>query len=197
MGLENELGFDVSGTDIKAAEAAVESGGLCPKGVHHAVLEGVREVTANSGSKARELTFTVIAGPGKGCSAETTVWLPNEGQDADKRKKSENRVAIYAHRLGLLKTVVKDGKESLVPVEGKHGWIDLIGATCFIDVIHEDEEFTDKKGGHRKITKAKLSFEGVLKADDKRCQGVPTGKAPPPSAAPAAAAKKPDNFDDL
>lgn len=201
MGLAAELGVPLDQVDVKAAEEAIKGGGLCPEGVHHAVLEGCRNVDANSGARGRELTFKVLAGPGKDCEIEETVWLPNEGQDEAKKKKTQNRLTIYMHRLGLLKSVVgQDGKERLAEVDGLHDFSDVLGRTCFIEVKHEEEHWKDKKtGADKKMTKAKLTFEGVLKADDKKCAGVATGKAPPPTAVGAAkpGAKPADNYDDL
>lgn len=202
MGLAAELGVPLESVDLNAAEKAIESGGLCPEGVHHAVLETAGEKTLDNGSKKRVLTFKVLAGPGKDAEVEDDVWLPSEGQDAGKKKKTQNRLTIFMHRLGLLKTKIGgDGKEHLAEVEGKHDFVDCIGTTVFIEVKHEEEAWKDKKTGtDRKAMKAKLTFEGVLKPDDKKCQGVPTGKAPPPGTGPAAiggGAKKPDNFDDL
>lgn len=201
MGLAAELGVPLEQVDVKAAEEAIKGGGLCPEGVHHAVLDAVAEKTLDNGSKKRALTFKVLAGPGKDTIVEDDVWLPSDAQDEAKKKKSQNRLTIFMHRLGVLKTAVgKDGKERYVEVEGKHDFIDCIGATCFIDVKHEEEHWNDKKtGAPKKMMKAKLTFEGVLKPDDKKVQGVPTGKAPPPTAVGSrpAGGKGPDNFDDL
>lgn len=200
MGLAAELGVPLNQVGVKDAEEAIKGGGLCPEGVHHAVLEGCRSVDANSGSKGRELTFKVIAGPGKDSVIEETVWLPSEGQDEAKKKKTQNRLTIYMHRLGLLKAVTgKDGKEVFAEVEGVHDFTDVLGKTCFIEVKHEEEHWKDKKSGaDKKMMKAKLTFEGVLKPDDKKCVGVTTGTAPPPtSIGSKPGGGKPDDYSDL
>lgn len=179
MGLEQELGLDIGTVDVNAAAAAVAGGGLVPEGLHHAVLESVKSGTANSGTPFREFNFKILAGPAAGMNVEHSLWLPNEGQDEAKKKKSINQLAIYMHRLGLKKKVAgADGKEVLAAVEGKHDFADCLGAVCVVDVKHELEKWKDKKtGADREMTKAKLSFEGVLLVDDPRCKDVPKGKA--------------------
>lgn len=194
MSLVAELGME--DVDLGAAESAIASGGLPPVGVHHAVLDGVREFAANSGTKGRELTFKIIAGPGKGCEVEDAVFLPHDGQDEEKKKTTKNKLAIAMHRLGLLKKVKgPDGKDKTVAVEGKSDFLDCIGTTCFIEVKHVMRKYQDKSGADQEIKEAKLTFEGILSPDDKKCKDVPRGTAPAPSSRPAA--KPADNFDDL
>lgn len=184
MGLEQDLGIDLGAVDMNAANAAVASNGLVPEGLHHAALAAVKSGEANSGTPFREFTFVILAGPAAGQQLEHTLYLPNAAQAEDKKKKSINQLAIYAHRLGLKKQVAgADGKTMvLVAIEGKHDFSDCRGAACVIDVRHEEEVFKyqrgPKAGQEGKITKAKLTFEGVLAVDDKRCEKVPKGKVP-------------------
>lgn len=187
MSLANDLGIgDLNELDMGEAEKQVAMGNLAPEGVHHAVLDTFRQgETPTTGSKFRELGFIITAGPAKGLKAGVTLWVPEPVQESDsdeekkKKKNSANRIAIFYHRLGLLKKVKgADGKERPVPVEGKHDLGDCLGATCFIEVKHEEESWDDKKTGQRRsMKKAKLTWEGVLSPTDKRCQGIPTATA--------------------
>jgi hypothetical protein len=50
------------------------------------------------------------------------------------------------------------------------------------------------------MMKAKLTFKGILKSDDEKVKGIPTGKAPPPTtvgSGKAGGGKPADNYDDL
>jgi hypothetical protein len=198
VSLESELGIDIGEVDVKAASQAVASNGLVPEGLHHAVLEAVKSGTANTGTPFREFTFKILAGGSKDAIVEHTLWLPNSSQDEAKKKKSVNQLAIWMHRLGLKKKVPgAEGKEVLAPIEGKLDFSDCLGTTCVIDVKHEEETWDDKKtGAKRKMTKAKLSFEGVLLVEDPRCKDIAKGKTPPAGSKPATMAPK-DDFGDL
>ena len=202
MGLLQELG--VAGGPpprIDDIEKQMASGGLCPEGVHHAVLDGVGEIPGCEG-RGWKLTFKILAGPGEGSVVSDKLWKP-KGDDAAKDKKTANRILLYGHRLGLLKR--GDGG-SLTEVEGKHDFNDCYGAACFIEVRHVEEEYDEKDkdgrltGKKKHIKKAELTWEGLLSPDDKKCKDVPRGKAPPPgsigkpSGGPAA---KKDDFGDL
>lgn len=188
--------LDLGNTNPDAVEQSMASGGLAPEGKHHAVLNGCREVQANSGSVGRELTFRILAGPGAGQDVRETVWITSD-------PKAKNRRVLFMHRLGLLKKVAAEGgKSAYVPAEGKTDFMDCLGAECVIDVKHEEDTWTDKKTGKpRTGTKAVLSFEGVLSLDDKRCADVPRGKPGAAQAAvataAAAGAKAKDDFSDL
>ncbi len=173
MSLLKDLGFDTGEVDIGDAEKKLASGGLPPEGVHHAILEGAGGIP-NADGRGWKLVFKIVAGPGEGATVEEALWRP-KGDDESKDKKTRNRVAIFAHRLGLLKKVQKGGKEVAVEVEGKNDFCDCLGAACFLDVKHEDEEY-EKDGKKRTIKKAKLTFEGVLSPDDKRVKDVPKAK---------------------
>lgn len=196
MGLLNELGMTAP-PSISDAEKQMASGGLPPEGVHHAVLEAVGGIP-NADGRGWKMTFKIIAGPGKDMSVEDIVWKA-KGDDAKKDARVNNRILIYAHRLGLLKKVNDaSGKEVAVEVEGKHEFSDCLGAPCFIELKHEDEEY-EKNGKKHSIKKAKLTFEGVLSPDDKKVKDVPkAGNVPAASSVgrPGGAAKK-DDFGDI
>lgn len=155
------------------------------EGIHHAVLNGHREVTANSGSRGRELVFVILAGPSKGKEVKETLWLSNPDDDAVRATKKADRGRLFAHRLGLLKKtkrkVVVNGKEVeksvYEPVEGKTDFLHCIGAEVFIEVELEDDTYQNKEGKTVKTKRARLSYEGLIPADDKRVKDVPRGSA--------------------
>jgi hypothetical protein len=187
MALLEELGVDPKAVNAKEVEDQIKAGGLPPVGMHHAVLQGFREGSANSGTKFRELVFAILAGPGKGFEVKETLY------NSDKQR-GKNRILIFAHRLGLLK---KDGN-SFVAIPGKEEFSDCIGTTCVIDVTHEEREYTDDRGTKKKTTDVKLTFEGVLSMDDPRCKDIPKAGAAAVAAAGKAAASKPkDNYESL
>lgn len=169
--VDDLLGF---GEDPENAESQMKNGGLVPEGKHYARLDGVREVEANSGSRGRELTFTVLAGPGKGGEVRETLWLNTD------KDKSKIRQLIFGHRLGLLKKAPgPNGKSVYQGVEGKHDFTDCLGAECVLDVKHEEYVRKDGKKGMSAI----LQFEGVFSPTDERCKDVPrvaAGSVPPP-----------------
>lgn len=186
MPLMDELGIDPTTLNAGEIEEQMKAGGLPPEGMHHAVLQGFREGNANNGRKYRELVFHILAGPAKGMEVKESLWNSDD-------QRGKNRAIIFAHRLGLL--TKKDGKYAAVP--GKAEFSDVIGATCIIDVKHEEYERKDGKG---KGQKAILSFEGVLSLDDARAKDVPRGNAAAAASAAAAAgaaAKKKEDFSDL
>lgn len=205
MGLLAELGFnDTAAPSIDDAAKAVANGGLPPEGVHFAVLNGYRGVAANTGSKGDELSFQILGGPGDGAKVEEVIWKPSESQDDKRRGMSQRRFIIFAHRLGLLG---RDASGKAVEIPGKHGFQDCLGQTCFIEVKHEEEEY-EKEGKRKKITKAKLTFEGILSPDDKKCKDIPKGDVPAGAGVAAGGAgagaagangsgKPKDNFSDL
>ncbi len=201
MSLETELGIDLGDVDLKAAEENAAKGFvIVSEGLHHAVLDAVRNGQANTGTHFREFTFKIIAGPFKDSTVEHTLYMPSTGQKTEAFAKSKSQLAIYLHRLGVRKKVAgADGKESLVPIEGKHDFCDALGTEVAIDVKHELEQWKDKKtGADKSIMKAKLSFEGVLLVNDKRCEKMPkAGAAAVASAGKAAASKPKDDFTEL
>jgi hypothetical protein len=201
MGLLADLGFTEAtpAPSIDEAAKAMASGGLPPEGVHYAVLNGYRGIEANNGNKGHELSFEIIAGPGKGAKVGDAIWNPNPEQDDKKRGTSQRRMLVFGYRLGL---ITKDASGRAKDVEGKHSFADCLGQCVFIEVKHEEEEY-EKDGKKRKIMKAKLTFEGVLSPDDKKCKDIPKG-AVPEGAVPAAGSvaggaggKPKDNFSDL
>lgn len=193
--------LDLGNTTAEAVEQSVAGGGLPPEGLHHAYLSAFREVQANSGNVGWELTFTVLAGPGAGLKAEKCIW--KDAGDADKKARARNQRIIFMHRLGLLKKVpLADGKHAYAPVEGKHSFADAYGTECVIEVVHEEETWTDKKGQQRKSKKATLTFEGVLSLDDPRAKDVPRAAAGAAAKAvaeapPGANGQPADDFSDL
>src|SRR5262245_17735256 len=107
MGLLSELNIDDPTTlDADELEQQVAAGGLVPEGLHHAVLEGCREVNATA-NKGYELTFKILAGPARGMEVKDTVWFS---------EKAAKRAIIIDHRLGVLKKVTGQG--------GKHTFVE-------------------------------------------------------------------------
>ncbi len=198
MGLLDRLGVNLDKTNAAEVEDSMKGNGLPAIGLHHAVLDGVREVTANSGSQGFELRFKILAGPSKGLELKETLWISD-------KEKGKNRVLLFMHRLGMLSKVAKNGQEHYVPVAGKSELHQCIGAEVVIDVgEHETREHNGKK-----YTDARLSFEGVLLVSDKRCEKVPRGAAGAggvttastqtgaTAAAPAARQPAQQTFDDI
>ena len=188
------VGPDVSLTDV---EKKMSSGDLPPEGVHHAVLTQVGPIP-NADGRGWKFTFEILAGAGKSTTVEETLWKP-KGDSEKKDAVTRNRILLFGARLGLLKSVpTRDGKEKLVEVEGKHDFCDCLGATCFIEVQHEEREY-EAKGAKKKVTDAKLTFAGLLAPDDKKCKDVPrgTGAAAAAVASGKATAKAADNLDGL
>lgn len=198
MSLLADLGLKPADVNLDDVEKKMQSGDLPPEGVHHAVLSSVGPIP-NADGRGWKFTFEIIAGPGKGATVEETLWKP-KGESEKKDATTRNRILLFAHRLGLVKKVTgPDGKDATVEVEGKHDFCDCLGATCFVEVQHESREFT-KDGKTRQITDAKLTFNGLLGAEDKK---VKEGKVAMASGAAvaatkqAAASKPKDNFDGL
>lgn len=201
MGLLADLNVNPADVSLGDIEKGMQSGDLPPEGVHHAVLTAVGPIP-NCDGRGWKMTFEILAGPGKGATVEDVLWKP-KGDDEKKDAKTRNRILLFGHRLGLLKKVTKDGKEVTEEVAGKHDFCDCLGATCFIEVQHEQEEYT-KDGKKRQITKAKLTFNGLLSPDDKKVKDakVPTatGAAVQAAAGKAGGAgqqKPKDNYDGL
>lgn len=169
MGLLADLGIAPGGAPpISDIEKKLASGDLPPEGIHHAVLTQVGPIP-NADGRGWKFTFDVIAGPGKGASIEEVLWKP-KGENAKSDATVTNRIMLFGHRLGLLKKVVgADGKEVSAEVEGKHDFCDCLGATCFLEVKHQEREYKDEKSGvMKKIKEAKLSFGGLIAPDDKK-----------------------------
>jgi hypothetical protein len=176
MGLLDRLKVDLGKTKANEIEDSMKGNGLPAIGLHHAVLEGCREVTANSGSTGFELRFKVIGGASKGAEVKETLWLSD-------KERAKNRVLLFMHRLGMLNKVSKNGQEHFLPVAGKNELHDCLGAEVVIDVSeHETREANGKK-----YTNAVLSFEGVLRLDDKRAEKVARGNAAEAKASVASA----------
>lgn len=200
MGLLAELGINAADVNLDDVDKKMSSGDLPPEGVHHAVLSQVGGIP-NADGRGWKFVFEIIAGPGKGATVEETLWKP-KGDDPAKDAKVQNRILMFMHRLGLVKKVSgKDGKDVTVEVEGKHDFCDCLGATCFIEVKHEQRSYT-KDGKERQITEGKMTFNGLLSGDDKKCKDVPRASGAAAASAAgkattAAAAKPKDDFGDL
>lgn len=183
MPLLEELGVDVNAVNVSEMEDQMKAGGLLPVGLHHAILEGYREGSANNGRKFRELKFKVLAGPGKGFEVKESLWNSDEA-------KGKNRVLCFAHRLGVLQRV----GEKLVPIPGINDFGDRIGTQIIIDVKHKAREY-EKDGEKRQTTDVILSFEGVLSLDDPRAAKVVRAGGQAVAAAVASAPKQQDYGD--
>lgn len=196
MSLLAELGIGDE-VNIGDVEKKLASGDLPPEGVHHAVLTQVGAIP-NADGRGWKMTFEIIAGPGKGAQIEEVLWKP-KGDDEKKDAKVKNRVLLFMHRLGLLVTV-PGGEGKAVPAPGKHDFCDCLGATTFIEIKHEKREF-EGKNGKREITEARITFGGLLAADDKKCKDVPKASGQAAAAAvsgkAAAATKAKDDLDGI
>ena len=199
MALLAELGVKGGDVNIGDIEKKMASGDLPPEGVHHAVLTQVGPIP-NAEGRGWKLTFEIIAGPGKGATVEEVLWKP-KGENEKKDATTRNRVLLFGHRLGLLKKVSgPDGKDATAEVEGKYDFCDCRGATCFVELHHEEREYTDEKSkAKRKITEAKLTFAGLLSPDDKKVKDVPkaSGDAAAAAVSSKAASKPADNLADI
>lgn len=166
-------------------EKSMSMGNVVPEGMYHAILDGARSISTNSGKGGRELTFRIVAGPCAGMVVKDAIWFADPDKlaqmKADPNFKDPattstiNRNRIFAHRLGLLTLVQVDGNPNVKTykqAEGKYDYTDVMGAQCVIDVINEEEEYTDKTGKKRKIMKSKLKFKGVYGLDEKETAKV-------------------------
>lgn len=197
MALLAELGVNGGDVNIGDIEKKMASGDLPPEGVHHAVLTQVGPIP-NSDGRGWKLTFEIIAGPGKGATVEEVLWKP-KGENEKKDATTRNRVLLFGHRLGLLKRVTgRDGKDATEEVEGKHDFCDCLGATCFVELVHEKRKY-EVKGVEKEITEAKLTFAGLLSPDDKKVKDVPkaSGGAAAAAVSGKAAVKPADNLADI
>jgi hypothetical protein len=185
MSLLEDLRLNDDNLNANEIEENMKVGVVATKGLHHAILEGHRTVMEGRGT---ELIFLIIGGPCKGMKVKEVVWNP-KGDDEAKDKKVTDRLRLFCLRLGILqkqvksKKVVIDGKEkvveqtTLVPVEGKLGWVDVAGAQVIIDVEKVEEREYVKDDKKQTIKEAKLSFEGLVSFDDKRAKDVKRGDA--------------------
>jgi hypothetical protein len=179
MALFDDLQLNTN-NDADATERNVA--GQLVEGIHHAVLNSHREVTANSGSRGRELTFLIIAGPSLGMTVKETLWLSSPGDDDAKLAKKADRAKLFASRVGLLtkvkKKVVVNGKETeksiYEPAAGKSDFHQCTGAEVLIEVELEDDTY-EKNGKTIRTKRARLSYEGLIPLDDKRGKDVPRG----------------------
>jgi hypothetical protein len=192
MSFLDELGI-APGT-VKASDVAdqMSKGSAPPDGVYHAVLEAAGNIP-NAEGRGSKLVFKIIAGPWEGYEVDEALWKP-KGDDPKKDARVKNRNLIFGHRLGLL---TRDSADNFVQVAGKHSFADCLGAPCFIELRQEEESY-QKDGATKKITKAKLTFEGVLDPADKKCASVPKGTAHAGAGGTAAPPQKPaEKFDNI
>lgn len=171
-------------TDANAIDESMAAGYLPAEGYHHAYLDGYRPFDTNSGASGHEFTFKILGGPWDGKEVKGSVFKP-KGEDPEKDEKARNKLRLFAHRLGLLKKVKKDGKDVYEAVEGKSEFMHAIGTEVIINVKHEDFEGQKGKG-----KKAVLEYEGILPLDDKRAKDVKRGRKPGTANTPATAAAK-------
>lgn len=169
------------------------SGPITP-GFYRATLDGAKMFeSANTGSRAHELTFKIKGGPFDGREVTDKVWLPKaediEATDDKSVKKVGNlraRLAKVAQCVGLL---TKDAKGRLVKVDGKTDLVDCLDAELIIEVVLEpDQQNPDKKW-------PRISFNGFFSKDDKDAAAkIGKGKsaAAPPKGGSGTPAKKPD-----
>jgi hypothetical protein len=168
MNLMEDLELETYNPD--AIDAAMEAGGVVPKGKYHARLENARDVVSKENSNdGVELEFKLLASHFAGQSVKDTIWVTDN-------EKAKARRIIFMHRLGLLRTeVLPDGKKKYVPVQGKEHFRDVLGVECVIDVDVEEYEIKDKDTGQKTGRKGKsnrLAFCGVYALDDPKLKDV-------------------------
>jgi hypothetical protein len=181
MALLEDLELDKV-ADAEEVEQRMAAGPIPPVGLHHAVLIGSREGTANTGTKFRELRFQILAGPAKGMEVKQTLYDAKADASEQEKTKSKDRLRLFCHRLGILKKEPgPDGKARYVPIPGITDFSDVIDkATVVLDVIHEDREY-EKDGQKKKTVDAKLTWAGIHSTDDPivKEKKVPLGKFSP------------------
>jgi hypothetical protein len=177
--LLEELGLDTANPEDDARGIAL--GGVIPAGFYHARLVEATEDQAGMHNVDR-LKFEILHGPYKGKLIENDLF--HTGNDADKTEKAKIKRRSFYHRLGLLQKTGtgKDAKYTLAP--GKQHIRDCLGNECIIEVVAEEEHWTDKKtGAPRKMMKNKLTYYGVFELTDPKVKDVPrapSGSAPAP-----------------
>ncbi|QJW94737.1 hypothetical protein [Frigoriglobus tundricola] len=151
----------LDGVNPETIDKVAKSGGLIPAGKYHVALDGAADVTAKqTGNPGTELTFRLLTGPFAGETVKETLWNTD---------KTQNRVILFGHRLGLLKS---DGKK-YSRVEGKSSFQDVLGAECVVEVAHREYKKADGTSGKA----ANLTFGGIWALDDKDVKDVPKAKA--------------------
>lgn len=182
--IDDEFSGYADGYDAGAMEARMKSGGQIPPGRYHAKLDGAKRTESKAkNTPGWELTFTVTDGPFAGTEVTDTIWITDNSRSRD-------RLALFGHRLGLLKRT-PDGK-GLVRVEGKKDLMDCLDTQVVIEVIHEPDQKDPNKHWVR------LAFCGIYDPKDPdamkgaKAGGNPTapkdgGKTPAKGGAAAAA----------
>jgi len=157
------------------------SGPITP-GFYRATLDGAKMFeSANTGSKAHELTFKIKGGPFDGREVTDKIWLPKaedlEATDDKTVKKVGNLRARLAKAGLCLGLVTKDPKGRLVRVEGKTDFVDVLDTECIVEVTMEpDQQNPDKKW-------PRIAFNGFFSKDDKEA-AAKIGKGKPAAAPP-------------
>lgn len=183
MSFFNDFGIGANAAPtVDELEKQMASKDAPPPGVYHAVVDKVDP----PGEKLNgwRVTYKIIAGPESGKVVEDVVWRP-VGDDPNKDATTQKRAMLFGHRLGAL---VRGADGKLVDKPGHVGGLcGCVGAVCFIEVEAKERTWTDKKGGTHKVNDAVLTFNGLLKPDDKKVQGVPTAAGTVAAAAAAGA----------
>src|SRR5262245_60438787 len=111
-----------TGYDVGAMEKRMEAGGLIPPGKYPAKLNGAKRTESKQkNTPGWELTFEITGGPFAGSEVHDTLYITDN-------PKSRDRIALFGHRLGLLKRT-DDGK-GLVKAEGKTDFMDCLDTPC-------------------------------------------------------------------
>lgn len=167
--LDFELG-DVNPNDV---EGIAGSDGLIPKGKYHVRLDGASDRMSKQpgGGMGSDLEYKILAGPCAGQTIKDTVWHPHENQEEDRAKKTKNRFALFAHRLGLVAFNPQSKKYELA--NGKNSFGDVLGAEAVIEVTHRTYKRDDGGTG----TAINVTFGGIWSVDDKAVKDVPKAKS--------------------
>jgi hypothetical protein len=145
-----------AGQSADGVETRAAAGGMVPAGFYRVKLNGATPVTSKEKqTPGFELTFLVTDGPFAGMEVKETLWDTEHAR-------SQDRLALFALRLGVLKRGGKEGKE-IVAVEGKKDFLDVLDAPAIIEVYHEEFKRQDGNISHN----AKVTFGGCHYIDDK------------------------------
>lgn len=172
--------IDLSGFNPDTVNAVAEAGGMVPPGKYHVRLDGASAGrVGKQGGSSTDLEYTILTGPFAGKTVKDSVWHPmNDGGAGD------NRFVLVAHRLGLLAINPKTKKYEFVP--GKAGFESCLGAEVVIEVNHRTYKRQDGSDGKA----VNVTFGGVYALTDPKLKDVPKAAAGAKVAAPAKAAAK-------
>jgi hypothetical protein len=145
-----------AGQSADMIETRAAAGGMVPPGFYRAKLNGAKTVTSKEKmTPGFELTFQIVGGPFNDMEVTETLW------DTD-HARSQDRLALFGLRLGVLKRGGKEGKE-IVAVDGKKDFLDVLDTPCIIEIYHD--EF--KKADGSIFASSKLTYGGCHYIDDK------------------------------